>query len=73
VQEPIVATFNTMHGVIETYADISSVDCTLEIAVNVAGLVGFCHKIMEIPHRDSTMITSEVRIIIKSTTNIVNL
>ena len=62
-----------MQSIVDAYCDFSSVDCSLQIAVNVTALIGFRQEIVEVEHRNRVVFDTEIRICVEVAANIVNL
>ena len=71
-KKPLVC-WITVQGVVKSSTYFCCVDSSLQVAINVAALVGFCQQIVEVPHGDSTSLTSKLWILIVATAHSIDL
>ena len=71
-QEPSVFRIS-MQSVVDADCDFGSIDCSLQIAVDVTALVGFRQEIVEVEHRNRVVLDTEIRICIEISADVVNL
>ena len=71
-KKPLVG-WITMQGIVKTCTYFCSIDCSLQVAINVTALVGFSQQIVEVPHGDSSFLTSKLWTTIVTPAHSINL